>query len=371
MDFQLHTIFPMELEQEWNALLDESVTHVPFLRHEYLKTWWQNRGGGEWPDAELALVTARRDGQLTGIAPLFMAVNPQGQRALLLLGSIEISDYLDLIVRPDDLDPFLTELLAFLDTPALGDWDVLDLYNLIDSSPTLSGLERACATLSVQRVACAGPFQQDLGQMPAASDPGGYAAGQGWAFQSEKLHHSPYIPLPGDWDTYLAHIDKKQRHEIRRKIRRAEESGAEVRWYFATDPAQQDADIHAFIDLMRQDPDKEAFFARSPAMVPTMIEIARCAFEHSCLALAFLEVNGKKAAGYLCFDYLNRVWVYNSGIDRTLMEYSPGWVLLGYLLQWANQAKRSEFDFMRGDEEYKYRFGAVDRFVVRAVVTRK
>ena len=341
MDFQLHSAFPVEMDQEWNALLEESVSHVPFLRHEYLKTWWQNLGGGEWPDAELAIVTARRDGQLVGIAPLFKAINPQGQCALLLLGSIEISDFLDLIVRPVDLDPFLAELLPFLASTALGNWEVLDLYNLVDSSVTLAGLERACA------------------------------AGQGWTFQSEQLHHSPFIPLPGDWDTYLAGIDKKQRHEIRRKIRRAEESGAEVRWYFTIDPAKQEADFQAFIDLMRQDPDKDAFFARSPAMIPTMLEIARCAFEHSCLALAFLEINGKKAAGYLCFDYLNRVWVYNSGIDRSLMEYSPGWVLLGYLLQWANQAKRSEFDFMRGDEEYKYRFGAVDRFVMRAVLTRK
>ena len=105
-------------------------------------------------------------------------------------------------------------------------------------------------------------------------------------------------------------------------------------------------------------------------MLPTMLETARCAFERGCLALAFLEINGRKAAGYLCFDYLNRIWVYNSGLDRSMMEYSPGWVLLGYLLQWANENKRSEFDFMRGNEDYKYRFGAVDRFVVRATLQK-
>jgi len=340
MDFHLYTTYPVELEEEWNALLDESVTHVPFLRHEYLLTWWNSRGGGEWPQAELALVTARREGRLVGIAPFFKAVNAQGQLALLLLGSIEISDYLDLIVRPADLEPFLAQLLPFLKGPALGDWEVLDLHNLLDSSATLAALEKCCTD------------------------------GRGGSFQATRMHHSPYIPLPGDWDTYLAGIDKKQRHEIRRKIRRAEESGAEVRWYFAQEPGQVESDIQAFVDLMRQDPDKDDFFARSPAMLPAMKEIIRCAFQHSCLALAFLEINGKKAAGYMCFDYLNRLWVYNSGIDRSLMEYSPGWVLLGYLLKWANETQRSEFDFMRGDEEYKYRFGAVDRYVMRVVVSR-
>jgi hypothetical protein len=149
-------------------------------------------------------------------------------------------------------------------------------------------------------------------------------------------------------------------------MRRLEESGAQARWYFVSEPAEVDSEILAFVELMKQDPDKAAFFARSPSMLPTMLETARCAFQMGCLSLAFLEINGKKAAGYLCFDYLNRVWVYNSGLDRSMMEFSPGWVLLGYLLQWANESKRSEFDFMRGDEEYKYRFGAVDRFVVRA-----
>jgi CelD/BcsL family acetyltransferase involved in cellulose biosynthesis len=96
----------------------------------------------------------------------------------------------------------------------------------------------------------------------------------------------------------------------------------------------------------------------------------QAAFENGWLQLAFLEVDGQKAAGYLNFDYLNRIWVYNSGLDRRFMDLSAGWVLLGYLLRWANENKRSEFDFMRGDEAYKYRFGGVDGFVVRAKVMR-
>jgi CelD/BcsL family acetyltransferase involved in cellulose biosynthesis len=92
------------------------------------------------------------------------------------------------------------------------------------------------------------------------------------------------------------------------------------------------------------------------------------AFESGILFMTFLEINGQKAAAYLAYDYLNRLWVYNSGINRDFMEYSPGWVFLGFLLRWCNEQKREAFDFMRGDEEYKYRFGAVDRFVMRLVL---
>ena len=68
MNFKLHTNFDIPAEA-WNGLLSQGVTHAPFLRHEYLSTWWQTRGGGEWPqDAQLCLVSAERDGQLVGIA---------------------------------------------------------------------------------------------------------------------------------------------------------------------------------------------------------------------------------------------------------------------------------------------------------------
>jgi CelD/BcsL family acetyltransferase involved in cellulose biosynthesis len=336
MDFQIHPHFPAGLEAEWNALLDRSADHVPFLRFEYLRAWWATRGGGEWPLARLAIVSARKGGRLVGIAPLFISPDAAGELRLYLLGSVEISDYLDLIAAPEDLDEFLPGMLRYLRGAAPG-WAALDLYNIVDSSPVLPALERAAASL-------------------------------GWGFSAEKLQHSPYIPLPGDWETYLAGIDKKQRHEIRRKMRRAEESG-QVRWYFATDPQTFEADLDDFIALMRQDEEKAAFFRRSDSMEATFKSVARCAFENDCQALAFLEIDGKKAAGYFCFDYLNRVWVYNSGIDRSAMEFSPGWVLLGHLLRWSIEQGRTEFDFLRGDEEYKYRFGALDRFVMRAQVT--
>ncbi len=337
MDFNLHTTFPEELRDEWNNLLARSITNVPFLRHEYLSQWWQTRGGGEWPDASLTLVTARRDGALVGIAPLFCA-QWQGRTALMLLGSIEISDYLDLIVSPADLEEFITGLLGFLKSDALPAWQALDLYNFLDDTPVLAALEQA-------------------------------ASGAGLKLRVEKLQHSPHIPLPGDWETYLAGIDKKQRHEIRRKMRRAVESEAQVEWYFVQDPAAVEAEVDDFLELMRMDEEKRAFLTE--AMSAQMRNFAVQALSEGYLGLAFLTINGKKAAAYYSFDYLNRLWVYNSGINwRDFPEYSPGWVLLGELLRWANEQKREVFDFMRGDEEYKYRFGAVDRFVMRAVLER-
>jgi CelD/BcsL family acetyltransferase involved in cellulose biosynthesis len=129
-----------------------------------------------------------------------------------------------------------------------------------------------------------------------------------------------------------------------------------------------DAEIEAFMRLMANDADKAKFL--TPAMRAHMQQTARCAFEAGCLQLAFLEVKGEKAAGYLNFDYLDKLWIYNSGLDWKYSEYSPGWVLLANLIRNAIDAGRTEFDFMRGNEDYKYRFGAVDRFVMRILVKK-
>lgn len=328
----------LSLETEWNDLLAVSASHVPFLRHEYLVAWWNGLGGGEWSHGELYIVTARRDdGQLIGIAPLFLTDNREGEPALMLLGSIEISDYLDIISRPEDLPVFLDLLLAHIAEDRVAVPSLLDWYNLLDSSPTLPALQAA-------------------------------AAKRGWSYDQQPLQHCPYVPLPGDWEKYICGIDRKQRHEIRRKFRRADEYYLPVHWYIAADQASIEKEIDDFLALMACDRDKAKFL--TPAMRAQIAAIALAAHRAGWLQLAFIEVNGEKAAGYLNFDYMNHIWVYNSGLDFRFGELSLGWVLLGRLLEWAIEHQRQYFDFMRGDEQYKYRFGAVDRMVMRAVLRK-
>jgi len=340
MELRLYQEFPIELESQWNMLLKESSTNVPFLRFDYLHTWWQTRGGGEWPgEAQIVIVTACEGERLVGIAPLFYTPDWEGKPALLLLGSIEISDYLDLIARPEDLPRFTEALLAYLQAEngkSLPEWSRLDFYNVLENSPSLDALQ-----IIAQRL--------------------------GWSYGCVPFRPSLSIQLPGDWETYLAGIDKKQRHEIRRKMRRAANAGVPVRWYIAQDPEKIEEEIDAFLSLMANDPEKDRFL--TPPMRENFRNTMRAAFDQGYLSLAFLEIDSKKAAAYLNFDYLNTLWVYNSGMDNRFVEFSPGWVLLGELLKWANETGRTCFDFMRGDEDYKIRFGAKQRNVVRVTLS--
>jgi CelD/BcsL family acetyltransferase involved in cellulose biosynthesis len=335
MQFTIHADFSSIDPGEWNALLRRSVADTPFLRHEYQGNWWQHRGGGEWPRAQLVLMAARREGQLVGLAPLFLAEH-DGKDALLLVGSIEISDYLDLIVSPDEVKEFCAGLMDALVERGPAGWQLLDWYNLPESSPTLAVLKREAKT-------------------------------RGWACTQEVFRPAPHIPLPGDFEAYLAGIGKKQRHEIRRKLRRLEQSGREVRWYIS-DGAELDEEIETLFVLMAQDPEKAEFL--TAAMRAQMRGTVQAAHRAGWLWLACLEVDGQRAAVSLNFDYNDRLLAYNSGVDRAFQDLSPGWVLLSHTLRWANEHHRLEFDFMRGNEDYKYRFGAVDRHVMRLRVVR-
>jgi CelD/BcsL family acetyltransferase involved in cellulose biosynthesis len=335
MEFTLHKDFSSISAPAWNALVETGISDTPFLRYELLSQWWKTLGGGEWNEAELVLITATENGSLVGIAPLFKAVY-DGRAALLLVGSIEIADYLDLIVRSDDLTRFLSGLVDFLAQSGSFAGLPFDWYNLVDSSPTLAALK----AISEKRVL---------------------------TYHEEIYRPTPRIALSGDFEAYLAGIEKKQRHEIRRKMRRAMESEVPVRFYIVEEAAAIESEIESFFQLMEQDSNKAGFL--KPAMREHMREIMRSAFTGGYLWLAFLTVDGVKAAAALNFDYKNKLWGYNSGVSHDFMELSPGWVLLGHQLQWACEHGRYEFDFMRGDEEYKYRFGGVNKYVMRAILS--
>ena len=218
MDFTLHNDFSSISETEWNTLVEQGISDAPFLRHEYLSRWWSTLGGGEWKDAELVLISARENDQLIGIAPLFKT-EYDGRSALLLIGSIEISDYLDLIVRRDDLPRFLSGLMDFLAQSPTYRGLPFDWYNLPDSSPTLAALK-------------------------AESER------RGLAYREEVYRPTPRIALTGSFDDYLARIEKKQRHEIRRKMRRALESEAPVRFYVVEDAAALESEMDALNSIL-------------------------------------------------------------------------------------------------------------------------
>ncbi|MEW5960581.1 MAG: GNAT family N-acetyltransferase [Chloroflexota bacterium] len=310
------------LRQEWDDLLARSVNPPFFMRYSYQRTWWQYLGNGD-----LVLIAVRNGaGQLVGLAPLYGSTNAAGQRELSFVGCVDISDYLDLLVDRDYVEPVHRALLDGLASAAGPAWDRLYLCSLPHRSITPTRLAEA-------------------------------ARARGWQATVTQQDVCPVITLAASWDDYLAGIDKKQRHEIRRKIRKIEQE-AETRWYAIEAEAGLEAAMDQFIELhQKSTQDKEDFWSEQLIRFfkAVALELARAGW----FKLYFIEVDGVRAAAMLCFDYNNEFLLYNSGYDpEQFAHLSPGNVLTAYTIQDAIRLGRQRYDFLRGDEIYKFRFGA-------------
>lgn len=323
------------LRGEWNDLLKRSAFDTLFLTWEWQRTWWEHLGGGD------LFLIAMRDGQdrLTGIAPLYRTVSAGGERKLNIVGCMDVSDYLDIIVTQGHEREVYGALLDYLDSAEMAGWDVAELCNV----PAISPAHQALAEMAGER---------------------------GYEFRTLVEDVCPVIDLPAVWDEYLASLDKKQRHEIRRKMRRIERE-SEVHWYIV-DPSRDLAEeIEAFIELhQKSSADKDDFMDEQ--MKGFFRAMARALQPLGWLQLAFIEVDGQKAASMFNFDYEGAILVYNSGYDpQHRAHLSPGIVLLAYCIQHAIESGRARFDFLRGDEPYKYRFGARETKVYRLIIIRE
>jgi CelD/BcsL family acetyltransferase involved in cellulose biosynthesis len=328
----------LNLGSAWNQLLSRSILDVPFLTHEFQSIWWQTLGGGEWSSGELWIATGRGESdELVGIAPFFRNQSDPDRPKIMFIGSKEIADYLDLIVTPEDHLSFVSALATELQELPKSIWRQLDLFNLPDGSPTLNAFVK---------------IANDLG----------------WKVETERLQPCPWLGLEGDWGTYLNRLKKKQRHELRRKLRRAEAFENDVHFHIVNKQEELQMSIDRLLILMALDQQKSDFLTAE--MSATLREIITAAFQHGWLMLAFLESEGEPIAAYLNFDYKGQIWIYNSGFNPEFMHLSPGWVLMGNIIQWAITHGRCAVDFMRGDETYKYHLGGKDRYIHRILFSR-
>jgi len=327
------TIFDT-LAEEWTALLHRSAADTVFLTPAYQRAWWHNLGTGD-----LHVVTVREHEELVGIAPLFAVERDVEGRVLQTVGCVEVSDYLDLVCAPGREAEVLRALLDFLSGTDGPQWDLMDLCNIHRDSPTLHLLP----SLALER---------------------------GWRSQSEVQEVCPVVQLPGTWEEYLAGLDRKQRREVRRKVRRAE--AVEGLRTFTVGPEHDlHAEVDAFLELMAKSSPEKAAFLDTP-MRAFFHEVARAASDAGWLQLAFLELQGQRLASYLHFIYDNQVLVYNSGLDwEADPGLSAGIVLTAHLIRQAIEEGRAAYDFLRGGEQYKYRLGGRDVTVHRLILERE
>jgi CelD/BcsL family acetyltransferase involved in cellulose biosynthesis len=321
-----------ELAAEWDALAAQGMTDTPFQTLAYQQTWWQNLRPS---NANLQTITVRQpDGELTAIACLYVTA----EGIVYFNGCVEETDYLDLICTPENAAAAWTAVFDRLGSPQFPKWTTLELCNIPAASASRTVLPQL-------------------------------AQNQGLKATETISEVCPIIQLPDTFEAYLDNLDSKQRREINRKLRRA--AGANVTIHIVGPEDDLASEVTAFLELLQKSTfEKREWLTDSRRAV--FHETAQSALANGTLQLMFAEVNGQKAAALFNFDYQDRIWVYNSGLDPSAFgALSLGVVLTAKAIEQAIENGRSQFDFLRGSETYKYRFGAKDTEIFKITISRE
>jgi CelD/BcsL family acetyltransferase involved in cellulose biosynthesis len=287
----------------WNCL---------FVLPVWLKPWWDNFGRSD----ALYLLSVRHEGRTIGIAPL-----RRKDDTVRLIGDENVCDNLDFIVAPENSAEFYRILLNHLKQDG------------------------------VKRMELA-PVRQNssiMAQLFAAAE----KTGCRMSYQGNDLSYE--LDLPDSWDGYLDILSGKERHEIRRKLRRLYAAGR-INYRLVGDAFSVKKEMEAFLDLFRSNrPDKAAFM--NDRMISFFRGLAEALAEARIVKLFFLDLDGKPIAATMCFNYHSTMYLYNNGYDERFGWLSAGLLCKVLSIKESIQSGKKTYDFLKGAEAYKKRLG--------------
>ena len=297
-----------------------------FVLPTWLKVWWQEFGSG----SELYLRAIRQGEKTIGIAPLLVR-----EGVASIIGSPDVCDYLDFVVAPGMERDFFNVLLDDLKQKNISH---IDLRPLRPDSTVLTNLV-------------------------------GIAQNQGHEVLCHPEDVSVELDLPSVWEEYLAILTTKQRHEVRRKLRRLSEAG-KVDYYFVKDSAAVNNAMDTFLKMFSESRKDKATFLTA-RMESFLRLLADTMDKAGLLRLGILELDTVPTAMIMCFDYNDCVYLYNSGYDPQYNALSVGLLCKVLCIKESIREGKKRFDFLRGGETYIYQLGGREVPLYRCQITIK
>jgi len=289
---------------DWNCL---------FVLPLWLKTWWDTFGENNDPE----ILAGYRQGKLIGIAPLRVQ-----EKTARFIGDENVCDYQDMVVAPNHHYEFIEAILSFLKKRGIR---FLELGTLRPDSISVTLLPNLAKQM-------------------------------GYAVVCNQVAFSYEIILPRTWEAYLKMLAGKQRHEIRRKLRRLNEAG-EIRFRVIKRQDEISENMDTFFSMFKASrPDKSEFL--TDQMVSFFSLLAQRMAQQEFLRMFFLDIDQMPAAGVMCFDFNNILFLYNNGYNPQFSHLSPGFLSKVYSIRNSIDQGKLRYDLLKGDEAYKKRLGS-------------
>jgi CelD/BcsL family acetyltransferase involved in cellulose biosynthesis len=311
---------------DWTSLVEADTEGTFFHTPRFLKLYWEEFGA-----EHLRIAFVRSDEEPEAVAAFDVR-----EGTLTFLGGFDLTDYMGPVGMPAARERAAKELMAAV--ASLEGWDRADLRGL----------------------------RQDGRWLPALV---GGAAESGLSPQVATDGVAPYLQLPETFDGYLSSLQSKRRHEIRRKERRLRESFPDAHLVDSSPDTVAD-DLDRFVELHRSSAGQKGTFMVS-GMELFFRRLAAALLPDGTFRLAFLQAGGNRIAGAVGFRDRTSFRLYNSAYEHRQGPVAPGLVLVAELIKSAIEEGCEGFDFLKGDLEYKYRFGPRPHRIAKLLLDRR
>lgn len=306
----------LRLRDEWNGLLGRSACNSPFLRWEWMHTWWRLRGQRH---SAFILVIRECSGRLVGIAPFCIERGGALAPRTLCFCSRELSpDYLDVIAEKGLEAGVMAEVVRYLERHSR-EWDVLSLEDMRADAVLLSN--------------------PAFGSLPHVV---------------RETHECPYTVIGGSFDDFMAgrtelaklHLEKKMKQLMAKEgMRYVVITGGKAAL------AKGLSDIFHLHKLRFGTKGVESNFA---PMQEYHEELCGLFAEEGLVRLALLYQGDRPVGGDYMFTCAGKIYFYQGGFDPAYKKWSVGHVLFYLQLKEAFEGRALEWDFLKGNEGYKY-----------------
>jgi len=284
----------------------------PFILPAWMQVWWRSFGKGN----DLFIRVFKEGDTVIGIAPLM-----KKDDSVSFIGSVDVCDYQDFVVVPGKEKDFCDALLIDMKENGIKE---LDLKHVRPDSIVMDSL-KTIAEEDGLNIDC---VPEDV------------------SFE---------MPLPDTFDAYLETLNSKQRHEVRRKLRRLSEEG-NIEYRFIAEGPELKAALDTFFRMFIESRvDKAAFL--TDKMKQYFRDIVKVMADTGLLRLGVLELDKKPVAEILCFEYNNCLYLYNSGYDPQYVGLSAGVLSKVLAIKYCIDKGIKKFDFLKGAEPYKAHIG--------------
>ncbi len=332
MKIRVYRQFDVSLREKWEYLEQQIETQNIYFSFLWASTWWEVFGKNFQP-----FIIVLEDGDaVRGIAPLMLS-RPKGipfsmARNLNFIGT-GLSDYHDFLLAPGFEKEVVKDIILYLHDQ-FNSWSLMRLRHFPEDSKTPALLRSSLKELG---------FEDDFSWIQRPTVP------------------CPFIPLHSNWESYYGSVSKNLRSDVNRKLNKLKRT---FQFEFEkVEPRSQkeyESYLDAFIAINRkrweQKKGRNIFSFESPEHQRFYRAVTDRFSQKGWTLFYVLRLNGRPVAYIYCFKYHGKIYHWNTAFEPEYFGYSIGKVLHRLAIENAFRSGYREFDFMRGDEEYKLKW---------------